>query len=453
MIPFLQYADNRDLREKLYNGYFMRGNNNDEFDNKEIFMNIAKLRVERANLLGFDNYAEYVISQNMAQTPQKVYDFLNELLEPAMKIAKRDRNEMQKIIDSENGNFKLDSWDWWYYTEKLRKQKFDLEESELQPYFSLEKVRDGMFYVATKLYGITFTKLPNMPVYHPEVEVFEVKEANGDHVAVLYLDYHPRDGKRVGAWCGRLRGQDYIDGKKIHPIVTITTNFTRPNGDIPALLTWDEVTTLFHEFGHALHGFFTDGEYSRIAGSLQRDMVELPSQVMEHWASQPEVLKVYAKHYETGEVIPQELMDKLAATSIFNEAFQTVEYAAAAFLDLEWHTLSESKDVDVLAFEKESMEKINLIPEILPRYRTTYFSHVVGGYVAGYYVYYWAAVLDTDAFQYFYDSGDIYNNEIAAKFRKHVLSEGGNDEGMVQYKKFRGQEPSIEPLLKLKGFK
>lgn len=453
LLPFLQYADNRDLREKLYRGYFMRGNNNDKFDNKEIFLNIAKLRVERAKLLGYDNYAEYIIEKNMARNPDNVYNFLNQLLEPAMEIAKKDLAEMQKIVDAEEGNFKLQSWDWWYYTEKVRKQKFNLEESELQPYFKLENVRDGMFYVANKLFGLNFTKLPDMPVYHEEVEVFEVKDEMDNHVAVLYLDYHPRDGKRVGAWCGRLRSQDYVDGKKIYPIVTITTNFTRPTGDLPALLTWDEVITLFHEFGHALHGFYSDGPYSKIAGRIPRDMVELPSQVMEHWASQTEVLKVYAKHYETGEVIPQELMEKLDATSKFNQAFQTAEYAAAAFLDLEWHTLTESNDIDVLDFEKNSMKKINLIPEILPRYRTSYFSHVVGGYVAGYYVYDWAGVLDTDAFQYFLETGDIFNKEVAEKFKKHILAEGGNDEGMVQYKKFRGKEPSIEPLLKLRGLK
>lgn len=452
MIPFLQYADNRDLREKIYRGYFMRGNHNDEYDNKEAIRNIVNLRAEKAALLGYENYADYIIEKNMASTPENVYDFLDELMVPALEVAKNERAEMQSIIDAEGGDFDLQSWDWWYYAEKLRKQKYDLDEAELKPYFVLENVRDGMFHVASKLYGLEFKPLPDMPVYHPEVEVYEVTEADGSHLALLTLDYHPRPGKRVGAWCGRLRSQYYEDGEKVYPIVTITTNFTRPSGDTPALLTWDEVNTLFHEFGHALHGFFTDGEYNRIAGQVPRDMVELPSQIMENWAAHPEVIGVYARHYETGEVMPDTLLQKLMESGTFNQGFATVEYLAASYLDLDWHSLTEPRpNVDVLAFEDASMEKINLIDEIIPRYRTTYFNHIVGGYAAGYYVYIWAAVLDTDAFQAFVESGDIYNPEIAAKFRKYILTEGGNDEGMEQYLRFRGQEPSKEPLLRKRG--
>lgn len=451
MIPFLQYSSRRDLREKLYTGYFMRCNNNDKYDNKEILLKIANLRAERSKLLGYKSYNDYSISINMAQTPENVYEFLNKVLDPAQKAAIRDRDEMQKIIAREGGKFKLAPWDWWYYAEKLKKEKFNLEESELKPYFVLSNVRDGMFFVANKLYGISFTPVSNVPVYCDEVEVFEVKDANGKHIGLLTLDYHPRPGKRVGAWCGRLRGQSYEKGKKITPIVTIVTNFTRPTGDTPALLSWDEVNTLFHEFGHALHGLFTDGKYQRTAGSLQRDMVELPSQIMENWAGEPEVLRVYAKHYQTGEIMPEELINRLQKSMTFNQAFETVEYIAASVLDLDWHSFEEPKQVDVLAFEKESMERIKLIPEILPRYRTTYFSHIVGGYASGYYVYLWAAVLDTDAFNAFAETGDIYNKEIADKFRKYILTEGGSDEGMVQYNKFRGKEPSIEPLLKKRG--
>jgi len=453
MLPFLQYAKNRALREKLYRGYFERGNNNDKFDNKETILKIANLRAERAKLLGYNTYAEYGISNNMAKTPQNVYDFLNKVMEPAQTAAIRDRDEMQKIIAKEGGNFNLEPWDWWYYAEKLKKEKFNLEESELKPYFALGNVRDGMFYVANKLYGITFTRVTDIPIYNPEVEVFEVKDEKNSHIGLLTLDYHPRSGKRVGAWCGRLRGQYYENGKKVFPIVTIVTNFTRPTADLPALLTWDEVNTLFHEFGHALHGLFTDGQYERIAGNLQRDMVELPSQVMENWAGEPEVLKVYAKHYKTGEVIPAELLDRLQKSLTFNQAFETVEYIAASVLDLDWHSLDGTKTVDVLSFEKQSMDKLKLIKEILPRYRTTYFSHITGGYAAGYYVYLWAAVLDTDAFNAFAETGDIYNKDVAAKFRKYVLTEGGTDEGMVQYLKFRGKEPSIDPLLKKRGLK
>ena len=453
MITFLQYADNRAVREKLYRGYFMRGNNNNEFDNKEAIMNILKLRAEKAEVLGYETYADYVISNNMAKTPGKVYEFLHGIIDPALEIAKQDRDDMQKIIEREGGDFKLDLWDWWYYAEKLKKEKYDIDENELKPYFVLEYVRDGMFYVANKLYGITITQLDNMPVYHEEVQVFEVKDKTGKHIAVLYMDFHPRPGKRVGAWCGRFRQQTYIDGEKIYPVVTMVMNFTRPVGDAPALLTWDEVNTMFHEFGHALHGFFTDGKYDRTAGRIPRDMVELPSQVMENWTGQPEVLEVYAKHYQTDEIIPQDLVNRLQNSMKFNEAFNTVEYIAASVLDLDWHTKGGKTDLDVLAFEEQSMDNINLMEEIIPRYRTTYFNHIVGGYSAGYYVYLWAAVLDSDTFQAFLDSGDIFNQEIAESFRMNVLEQGGSDEGMVQYRKFRGQEPSIDPLLIKRGLK
>lgn len=451
MLPFLQYAKNRALREKLYKGYFMRGNNNNVFDNKELILTMMNLRSEKAMLLGFKTHAEYVISNNMAQTPEKVYTFLEDLMKPAQEVAKRDRDEMQKIIDREGGQFKLEPWDWWYYTEIVRKEKYNLEESELKPYFALENVRNGMFAVANKLYGITFSKMSDCPVYLPEVEAYEVKDEKGSHIGVLYLDYHPRPGKRVGAWCGRFRSQYYENGKKITPVVTIVCNFTPPSGSTPSLLSWDEVSTLFHEFGHGLHGLFTDGEYERTAGSLQRDMVELPSQIMENWAAEPEVLKMYAKYYITGKVMPDELMTRLMNSMKFNEAFNTVEYIAASLLDLDWHSFTEPQKVDVINFEKESMKKNGLMEEILPRYRSTYFSHIIGGYDAGYYVYLWAAVLDADAFQSFVDSKDLYNKQIAAKFRKYILAEGGSDEGMVQYLKFRGQEPSREPLLNKRG--
>jgi peptidyl-dipeptidase Dcp len=451
MLPFLQYAKNRSLREKLYRGYFERGNNNNAFDNKESILNITNLRAEKARLLGFKSHADYVISNNMAKTPETVYIFLQNIMTPAQKAAIKDRDDMQKIIDKEGGKFKLASWDWWFYAEKLRKAKYNFEESEIKPYFALGNVRDGMFFVANKLYGISFTKLTNVPVYHPEVEAYEVKEANGSHLGVLFLDFHPRPGKRVGAWTGRLRSQSYEDGKKIYPLVTIVCNFTRPTADAPALLTWDEVTTMFHEFGHGLHGLFTDGKYDRTAGNLPRDMVELPSQFMENYAAEPEVLKVYAKHYKTGKVIPQELMSRLQKSLIFNQGFETVEYIAASFLDLDWHNIPGPQKVDVLDFEKQSMKKINLMDEIIPRYRTTYHNHMAGGYSAGYYVYLWAAVLDSDAFQAFKDSGNIFNKTIADSFRKNILTEGGSDEGMVQYNKFRGQEPSQILLLKKRG--
>lgn len=454
LIPFLQYAENRDLREKIYRGYFMRGNNNNEYDNKDILEQIAAIRAERAKLFGFNNYAEYAIDINMAKTPENVYNFLNKLWDPALERAKREVVEMQAIIDAEGGNFKLASWDWWYYAEKLRKQKYDLDESQITPYFKLENVREGMFWVANQLYGITFSKVENAPKYHEDVELYEVKEANGDHVGVLYVDWHPRGSKRPGAWCTDFRAATYKDGKKIDPVMSIVCNFTKATGDLPALLTWDEVTTMFHEFGHALHFLFVDGKYDATAGLVARDYVELPSQIMENFAAEPQVLKHFAKHYETGEVIPDELIEKIVKSGHFNQGFMTVEYLAASLLDMDYHMLKPGETIeDALKFEEEAMNKIGLIEEIIPRYRSTYFGHIFSGssYSAGYYVYIWAAQLDADAFNAFKQSGDIFNKDLAAKFRTHCLEQCGEDEGMVQYMKFRGQEPSIEPLLERRG--
>ncbi|MFO8001985.1 MAG: M3 family metallopeptidase [Marinilabilia sp.] len=456
MLPFLTYAENRELREELYRGYFMRGDRDDEFDNKDIIREMVDLRAERAELLGFENHADYVIDVNMAKEPENVYDFLNQLWDPALERSREERREMEAIIDDEGGDFDLEPWDWWYYAEKLRKQKYDLDESELKPYMKLENVRDGMFWVAQKLYGITFEELDNVPVYHEDVEVFEVKESDGSHIGLLYLDYFPRKSKRVGAWCTTFRGAgyDHENEEKIDPLSSIVCNFTKPSGDTPSLLSWDEVNTLFHEFGHALHGLFTEGKYDRTAGEVPRDYVELPSQIMENWCAEPEVLRQYARHYETNEAIPEELVEKIQKSSLFNQGFANVEYLAASFLDMDWHTLDaeKSKIDDINAFEDRSMENIDLIPEILPRYRSTYFSHIFsGGYSAGYYVYKWAEVLDSDAFYAFKESGDIFNQELAEKFRKHCLAEVGEDEGMVQYKKFRGEEPSIDPLLEKLG--
>lgn len=454
LIPFLQYAKNRELREKIYRGYFMRGDNDNKNDNKKIIDEIVNLRIEKAKLLGFTNFAQYVVEQNMAKTPETVNDFLIKLWTPALKVSKNELVDMQKIIDKEKGNFKLASWDWWYYAEKVRKEKYNLEETELQPYLSLSNVRDGMFYVANKLYGITFDKKTDIPVYQSEVEVFEVKEADGKHLGLLYLDYYPRVSKDGGAWCTSFREAGWDFGKKVDPIVSIVCNFTKPSGDAPALLTWDEATTLFHEFGHGLHSLFTEGKYNRTAGSVPRDYVELPSQIMENWAGEKEVLKQYAKHYKTGEVIPDALIEKLSKSSKFNQGFGTVEYLAASILDLNYHMVNEKTTIDAREFEKTALSKIGLIPEILPRYRSTYFSHIFsGGYSAGYYVYIWAEVLDSDAFDAFKKSGDLFNKDLASKFRKYCLQECGNDEGMIQYKKFRGQEPSIEPLLIKRGLK
>jgi len=454
LIPFLQYASNRELREKIYRGYFMRGNNGNANDNKAIVADVVRLRAEKAKLLGFKNYAAYIIDDNMAKTPETVDAFLDKLMKASLPVAKAELAEMQKIADKEGAKFKLQSWDWWYYAEKLRKEKYNLDEKELKPYFSLENVRNGMFAVATKLYGITFTKITNLPVYQKDVETFEVKEADGSHLGIIYMDYYPRGDKSGGAWCTDFQSSGWENDKKVDAVISLVLNFTPPTGDMPALLNWDETTTMFHEFGHALHGLFTQGKYNRTAGNVPQDYVEMPSQVMENWAGEPEVLRMYAKHYKTGEVIPDELIHKIENSGLFNQGFETVEYIAASILDLDYHELAAPANVDVLGFEKEAMNKIGLIDEILPRYRSTYFAHIFnGGYAAGYYVYLWAAVLDADAFDYFKQSGNIFNPELAAKFRKNCLAESGDDEGMVQYKKFRGQEPSLDPLLKRRGLK
>jgi len=451
MLPFLQYANKRELREKLYRGYYMRCDYDNKFDNKELIKKMVSLRDEKAKLLGFKNFAAYVIDENMAKTPEAVYQFLNKLWVPALEKAKKERDDMQTMINKEGGKFKLQSWDWWYYSEKIRKSRYNLDESELKPYFSLQNVQNGLFYVANKLYGITFEKRSDLPVYHPEVLAYEVKDRDKSHLGVLYMDFHPRDGKRVGAWCTNYGRRQYRDGKKIDPIISMVMNFTRPTGDAPALLSFEEVTTAFHEFGHALHGLFADGPYDRTAGNVPRDFVELPSQVDENWASEPQVLKAYAKHYKTGKVIPDALIEKLEKSSQFNQGFVTTELLAASILDMDYNTAANPAIIDVRAFEKKSMEKIGLIDEILPRYRSTYFQHSFsGGYTAGYYVYLWASVLDADAFDAFKSSGDIFNPVLAAKFRD-LLTNCGTDEGMVIYRKFRGKDPDITPLLKKRG--
>jgi peptidyl-dipeptidase Dcp len=454
LIPFLQFSEIRGLREKIYRGYFMRGNNGNKNDNNMLVAKMVSLRVKKAQLLGYKSYAAYVIDDNMAKTPENVENFLMKLWIPSLSMARKELVEMQKLIDREGGKFKLQPWDWWYYAEKVRKEKYNLDDSQLRPYFSLTNVRDGMFMVANKLYGISFTKRTDLPVYQSDVETFEVKEANGISLGVLYLDYYPRDGKGAGAWCTDFRSAVTEKDRRITPVMSVVFSLTKPSGGAPALLNWDEVTTMFHEFGHSLHGLFTQGKYYRTAGSVPQDYVEMPSQVMENWAGEPEVIRAYAKHYKTGEVIPEDLVEKIVKSGLFNQGFETVEYLAASLLDLDFHVLADTTRINVGEFETRAMNKIGLIKEIIPRYRSTYFSHIFdGGYAAGYYVYIWAAVLDADAFSAFKESGNIYNPELAAKFRKYCLAESGDDEGMVQYRKFRGKDPSVDPLLKRRGLK
>ncbi len=455
LIPFLQYADNRDLRQQMYTAYYNRGDNGNEYDNKELIKQMLQLRQQKARLLGYDNHANFVLAVNMAHDAATVDKFLEDIFSPAQQLAKRELAEMQAIADKEGAGFKLQGWDWWYYAEKLRKEKYDFDENQIKPFLTVDNVRNGMFEAANKLYGVTFTLNNNLPVYYPGVETYEVKEANGDFLGILYLDYYPRASKSGGAWCTSFReaGHD-INGNKVYPLVSLVMNFTPPTESTPALLTWDETETMWHEFGHSLHAFFSDGLYSRTCGNVPHDFVELPSQIMENWVAEPEVIRMYAKHYQTGEVMPDSLIQKIENSALFNQGFMTTELIAASILDMKFHELTNIDNLDVDAFEKQQMDAIHLMPEILPRYRATNFSHIFnGGYSAGYYGYTWAEVLDKDAFNYFKTSGNLFNPEIAAAFRQHCLQDGGNDEGMVQYRKFRGQDPDNEPYLRARGLK
>jgi peptidyl-dipeptidase Dcp len=453
-IPFLTYSEKRELREQLYKAMFNRANNGNENDNKAVINQFVNLRLKKANIMGFESWSAYVLDDTMAKKPENVYNLLQKVFDPAIARAKEEVADMQKMVDSEGGKFKIESWDWWYYAEKVRKAKYDLDEEQLRPYFEVNNVRDGAFAVATKLYGLTFNKLENMPLYHPECQVYEVKDADGSLIGVVYLDFFPRESKKGGAWMNNYREQyTTADGKNVRPVVSLTCNFSKPVGDKPALLSYEEVETFFHEFGHGLHGLLSQCTYTSVAGTnVSRDFVELPSQIMEHWAAEPEVLKMYAKHYQTGEVIPQELIDKMDKAGKFNQGFVTSEFIAAAFLDMDFHTVNMPGEFDVNEFEKKSMGKIGLISEIIPRYRPTYFAHAFSwGYSSGYYSYTWAEVLDADAFNAFKETGDIFNQEVAKSFRTNVLERGNTDEPMKLYLNFRGKEPGIEPLLKNRG--
>ena len=452
VMPFLQYAANRSLREQIYNAYINKGNNNNKYDNKALILEIVALRLEKAKMLGYESHAAFVLEENMAKNAGNVEKLLQQLWEPALKRAGIEASDLQNIIKSEGENFTLQPWDWRFYAEKLRKQKYDLNDEALKPYFPLENVKQGVFAVANKLYGITFTERNDIPVYHPDVIAYEVKEANGDHIGILFMDFHPRESKRGGAWMNSFRKQYVENGKSISPIITTVCNFSKPTATQPSLLTFDETSTLFHEFGHALHGLLSNSTYYSLTGTaVPRDFVELPSQIMENWASEPEVLKMYAKHYLTGEVIPQTLIDKLQNSRYFNQGFETVEYLAAAFLDMSYHDLKNVAFTDVNTYEEATLSEIGLIPEIASRYRSTYFNHIFsGGYSSGYYSYIWAAILDADAFEAFKEKG-LFDKETATSFRENILARGGTEDPMVLYRKFRGADPDITPLLKRRG--
>ncbi|RTZ07748.1 M3 family peptidase [Flavobacterium bomense] len=452
VMPFLQYSSNRELRKQIWNAYQTRGNQDNEFDNKKNAIALANLRGQKARLLGYKSHSNYVLEESMAKTPENVNKLLNDLWKPALEIAKTEAADIQKMMAKEGIKGAVQPYDWRYYTEKIRKERFDLDEEELKPYFSLENVRKGVFQVTEKLYGLQFKVLTDVPKYHEDVTVWEVTEKDGTHLGVLYMDFHPRESKRGGAWMTSYRTQKTVDGKRVAPVVSIVCNFTKPSANAPALLTFDEVTTFFHEFGHSLHGMLSNVTYKSLAGtSVPRDFVELPSQIMENWAAEPEVLKMYAKHYKTGEVIPETLVNKLKKAGTFDQGFTTTEYLAASLLDLEYHSQTKDITVDANAFEKAAMTKIGLIPSIIPRYRSTYFSHIFsGGYSSGYYSYIWSGVLDTDAFEAF-KTTTLFNPEKAKLFRENVLEKGGTEDPMVLYKRFRGAEPSIEPLLRKRG--
>lgn len=451
--PFMEAADNRALREKVLAAYASRTGAGTDADNRPVLTRMASLRAERARLLGYGSHAEYVLEDRMAETPARARDLLDQVWPAARAVAAREAADMQAMIDASGGSFRLGRADWRYYAEKIRRERYALDEDTVRAYFQLEQVRAGAFEVARRLYGITVTERPDLPIYHPEVKAFEVKEADGRHIGVFYTDYFPRPGKRSGAWSSSYRSQQFAaDGRFITPVVVNVGNFSRPSGDDPALLSLDEVETLFHEFGHGLHALLQRVAYRGIRRT-PTDFVELPSQVMENWAFEPEVLALYARHYQTGELIPDNLVQAIRRAKKFNQGFATVEYAAAAYLDLAWHTWPAPREVDADAFEQATLERLGMPAEILPRYRSTYFQHIFsGGYSAGYYSYLWSAVLDADAFEAFREKG-LFDPATAAAFRREILERGGSDDAMSMYLRFRGREPSVDPLLVRRGLK
>ncbi len=452
--PVLQYCENRELRKELLMAYTTRGNHDNENDNKAVIIREMELRIEKAQLFGYDNPADYILADCMAKNHQTVDAFLASVWAPSLEAAKREAAELQKMMDEDLPGEKLQPWDWWYYAEKLRKAKYALDEEELKPYFELDNVRKGAFGVATKLYGLQFEPLKGMPVYNKEVEVFKVTDADGELVGLLYTDYFPRAGKRPGAWMNNILPQ-YIDADGVdhRPVIINVGNFNKPTAGNPSLLSMDDVETLFHEFGHALHGLLSKAHYKSLSGTnTPRDFVELPSQFMENYAYEPEVLKTYAFHYQTGEVIPDELIAKINAAGKFNQGFVTTELLSASILDMDFHELTSAENLDVNAFEKASLAKMQMIDEIIVRYRPTFYNHIfTTGYEAGYYSYTWAAVLDADAFAAFKETGNLFDEATAARFR-HLLEQGGTRDAQELYIEFRGKEADPKNLLRRKGF-
>ena len=452
--PVLQYCENRELRKQLLMDYTTRANHDNQNDNKAVIIREMELRIERAKLFGYDNPADYILKDCMAKDHQTVDAFLQSVWVPSLAAAKREAAELQKLLDADLPGEKLQPWDWWYYAEKLRKAKYALDEEEIKPYFELSNVRKGAFGVATKLYGLQFEPLQNMPVYNPEVEVFKVTDADGELIGILYTDYFPRAGKRPGAWMNNIMTQ-YVDAEGVdhRPVIINVGNFNKPTAGNPSLLSMDDVETLFHEFGHALHGLLSKAHYKNLSGTnTPRDFVELPSQFMENYIYEPEVLKTYAFHYQTGEVIPDELIQKINAAGKFNQGFVTTELLSASILDMDFHELTTAEGLDVNAFEAESLKKMGMIDEIIVRYRPTFYNHIfTTGYEAGYYSYTWSAVLDAEAFAAFKETGNLFDPATAAKFR-HLLEQGGTRDAQELYLEFRGKEADPKFLLQRKGF-
>lgn len=453
--PVLQYCSNRELRKRVYEAYYNRGNTGNQYDSKEICAKLVKLRLERAKLMGFENCASQILDTRMAKTPEAVYNLLDQIWAPAVEKAKEEIADIREEMKKDGLDCEPEGWDYRYYSDRARKAKYNFDESEASQYLEIHNVLQGIFYVANKLYGVTFKEVTSdVPAYEETAQAWEVYDKDGSLLAVFYSDYYPRDGKRAGAWCTHFRSQSYENGKRVEPVVVNVCSMTPPSSDTPALQSIDNVTTMFHEFGHALHGFMRDVHYNSV-GSVERDFVELPSQINEHWAFEPEVLAVYAKHYKTGEIMPEALVKKIEESGKYGQGFATVEYLAASYVDMDLHVLKEvPENLDVMKFEEEKMAERGMPRQILPRYRVTNFSHTMGGgYTAGYYSYIWAEVLDADGFEAFKETGDIFNQEVAAKFRKYVLTPGGIDDGMTMYKNFRGSEPKIDALLKNRGLK
>ena len=447
-------TEDRALREKMFKAYSTRGNNGNEYDNKDLMVKMMALRIEKAKLLGYENPAQMILADKMAGTPETVDQFLSSLMAPAVKKAKEEIADMQVEMDKDikagkvPAGAKIEPWDWAYYTEKVRMAKYALDEEQTKPYFKMENVRQGVFDLTSRLWGLQYEKLENIPVYHPDVEGFKVTDADGSLIGVILTDYFPRSTKRGGAWMTNFVEQEL----GVRPVIVNVGNFAKPTADKPSLLTLDQVETLFHEYGHALHGLLSQCTYKSVAGtSVARDFVELPSQIMENWAFQKEVLASYARHYETGEIIPDELVAKIMAAETFNQGFMTTELAAASILDMKWHELSSVEGIDPMAFEAKACAEMGLIDEIIPRYRSTYFAHIFsGGYSAGYYSYLWAEVLDKDAFELFKEKG-IFDKETATAYRKNILEKGGSDEPMDLYRRFRGADPDSGALLRGRG--